>query len=73
MSYDQAFKDFFTRRFGVMFFSPDDPGVQAAADCWNEALSIAAKQFAYDDDLEFKGDQVADKLLRMKVHNVNAE
>jgi len=65
----QAFNDFFAKKFGVMFFSPDDPGVMAAADCWNEALTVAAKKFAFDDDIQYTGDQVADLLLRMKVKN----
>jgi hypothetical protein len=60
------FKDFFSKRFGVLFTDPDDPGVCAARDVWNQSLETAAKEFEFNDDISYTGDQVADLLRRAK-------
>jgi len=61
-----SFKDYFSLRFGVLFTDPDDPGVCAARDVWNQALESAAKMFEFNDDISYTGDQVADLLRRTK-------
>jgi len=62
----KAFDEWYEQTFGNVLGSQDEDNRQAVKKIWNGALERAAKKLEIEEFDALDGEQIADKLRRMK-------
>lgn len=66
MSKRNEFDEWYDVTFGGVLGAQDEENREAVRKIWNGAIEHVAKKFDFDDDMHFRGDEVAEKMRRMK-------
>ena len=62
----KVFNDWYDATFGTLLGAQDEDNRSAIMKIWNGALERAAKKFEIEEFEPLDGEQIADKLRRMK-------
>lgn len=71
MSRLNEFDEWYNVTFGNVLGAEDEDNREAVRKIWNGAIEYVAKKFDFDDDMHFRGDEVAEKMRRMKANGSN--
>lgn len=63
-----TFDEWYDQTFGGVLGAQDEENREAVRKVWNGVMEHVAKKLEFDDDIHYRGDEIAEKIRRMKAN-----